>query len=148
MGILGFPQNDIWVLVSWIHVCPKSRSWWVLWIRVCLGLIHAPKCSNYALTNLLFGLCKFMWVIQLLVNLPSPIPKLQHALLPPKCYKPKSVPQFLLLPLFTFGLIVESIKGLKGVSFKQKDRHKNTSRILWGTYNSNCLNSYQLVNMI
>jgi len=30
------------------------------------------KCSNYVLTNLLFGLCKSVWVIDLLVNLPSP----------------------------------------------------------------------------
>ncbi len=35
---------------------------------------------------------KFMWVIELLVNLPSPITKLQHAPLPPKCYKPGSAP--------------------------------------------------------
>ncbi len=33
------------------------------------------KCSNYALTNLLFGLCKFVWVIDLLVTLPNPHPK-------------------------------------------------------------------------
>jgi hypothetical protein len=31
------------------------------------------KCFNYALTILLFGLCKSMWVIELLINLPSPI---------------------------------------------------------------------------
>jgi len=33
------------------------------------------KCSNYALTNLLFGLCRSMWVIDLLVTLPSPYPR-------------------------------------------------------------------------
>jgi hypothetical protein len=38
--------------------------------------------SNYALTNLLFGLCRPMSLISLLVILPSPIPELQHALLP------------------------------------------------------------------
>jgi len=27
------------------------------------------KCSNYALTNLLFGLCKFVWIVDLLVTL-------------------------------------------------------------------------------
>jgi len=31
------------------------------------------KCFNYALTNLLFGLCRSVWMIELLVNLPSPI---------------------------------------------------------------------------
>ncbi len=39
---------------------PKSGPWWVLWIYVCSWFIHAPKCSNYALTNLWFGLCKFV----------------------------------------------------------------------------------------
>jgi hypothetical protein len=40
------------------------------------------KCFNYALTNLLFGLCKFAWMINLLITLPSPISELQHALYP------------------------------------------------------------------
>jgi hypothetical protein len=76
---------------------PKFGLCWVLWVRVCLWLIRAPKCSNYALTNLLFGLCRHVWVIKLLVNLPNPIPELQHALLPPKCYESGSAPQLLLL---------------------------------------------------
>jgi hypothetical protein len=29
-------------------------------INVCSWLVHAQKCSNYALTNLLFDLCKFI----------------------------------------------------------------------------------------
>ncbi len=44
---------------------PKSRPWWILWIHVCSWFVHA-------LTNLLFRLCRFMWVIELLINLPSP----------------------------------------------------------------------------
>ncbi len=107
VGILG--QNDIWVLVSWLGtkyiirgkmvVSPKSGLWWVLWICVCSWLVHAPKCSNYILTNLLFSLCRSVWVIELLVSLPSPISKLQHALLPPKCCESKSVSKLLFLPL-------------------------------------------------
>jgi hypothetical protein len=62
-------------------------------------LVCAPKCYNYALTNLLFDLCKFMWVIELLINIFSPIPELQHTLLPPKCYEPGSAPILLLLSL-------------------------------------------------
>jgi hypothetical protein len=107
---LGIPgQNDIWVLVSWpgtkytirgkVVASPKSRSWWVLWICVYPWLVHAPKCCNYTLTNLLFDLCRSIWVIELLINLPSPISKLQHALLPSKCCEPRNVPQFPLLPL-------------------------------------------------
>jgi hypothetical protein len=77
---------------------PKSGLWWVLWVHVCPWLVHAPKCSNYTPTNL-FGLCKSVWVIEVLVNLPSPILELQHALLPPKCCELGSMPQLLLLPL-------------------------------------------------
>jgi hypothetical protein len=53
-------------------------------------------------------------MIELLVSLLSPISELQHALLPSKCCELKSVPQLLLLPLFTFGFVVESIKELGG----------------------------------
>jgi hypothetical protein len=125
LGVSG--QNDIWVLVLWpsteynimgkVAASPKFGPWWVLWVRVCPWLVCAPKCSNYTLTNLLFGLCKSTWVIDLLVNLPSPHPKLQHAPLPSKCCEPKSTPQ-LFFPFFafTFGLAVESIKELRGSS--------------------------------
>ncbi len=78
---------------------PKFEPWWVLWIHVCSWFIPAPKNSNSVLTNLLFGLCKSTWIIELLVFHPSPILKLQHALLPPKCCKPRSMSQFLLLLL-------------------------------------------------
>jgi len=38
-----------------------------------MWFVCAPKCSNYALTNLLFCLCKSMWVIELFINLnPKP----------------------------------------------------------------------------
>ncbi len=44
-------------------------------MNLCLlvDFVH-QKCSNYALTNLLFGLCRSMWVIDLLVTIPSPYP--------------------------------------------------------------------------
>jgi hypothetical protein len=58
----------------------------------CPWLIYALKCYNYALTNLLFGLCRSMWVSEVFVNLLSPIPKLQHTLLPLKCCNLTNVP--------------------------------------------------------
>jgi len=82
-----------------VVISPKSRPWWVLWVRVCPWFVCAPKCFNYTLTNLLFGLCRFVWVIELFINLPSPISELQHTLLPPKCCKLGSAPQLLLFPL-------------------------------------------------
>jgi hypothetical protein len=39
-----------------VNLVSPSLPWFVL----------APKCSNYALTNLLFSLCKFMRVIKCL----------------------------------------------------------------------------------
>jgi hypothetical protein len=122
LGILGLPlgsfglrvlgQNDIWVLVPWLGIeytikgkvvaSPKFGLWWILWIHGCPWLVHASKCSNYALTNLLLSLCKSLWVNELLVNLLSPIPELQHAPLPRKCYEPKNVPQLFFLLLSSF----------------------------------------------
>jgi hypothetical protein len=54
----GFPQ--VWVVVNLVNPC-------LFVARLC------TKCSNYTLTNLLFDLCRFVWVSELLVNLPSPI---------------------------------------------------------------------------
>jgi hypothetical protein len=58
-------QNGIWVLVPWlvtkyiirgkVVASPKSKLWWVLWVHVYPWRIRAPKCSNYTITNLLFG---------------------------------------------------------------------------------------------
>ncbi len=117
-------QNDIWVLVPWpgieytirgkVVASLKFGLWWILWIHVCLWFIRAPKCSNYTIINLLFGLCRFVWVIKLLVNLLTPILELQHAILPPKCCMPRSVPQLFLLLLFTFRFTVQPIKELWG----------------------------------
>jgi hypothetical protein len=51
------------------------------------------------------------------IILPSPIPELHQAPSPPKCYKPKSVPQLLTLPLIHFRFTFESIKELGGASY-------------------------------
>jgi hypothetical protein len=55
----------------------KGEVWWLLPSLGCgesmftCGSFMHKKCSNYALTNLLFGLCRFAWVIDLLITLPS-----------------------------------------------------------------------------
>ncbi len=79
-------KNDIWVLASWLGTTniirgkmvafPKFEPWWVLceFVFARDSSVH-QKCSNYALINLLFGLCKFVSVIDLLVTHPSPHPK-------------------------------------------------------------------------
>ncbi len=128
LGILGLPpgQNDIWVPVPWpgtkytimkkVVASPKFGPWWVLWVRVCPWLISAPKCSNYALTNLLFVLCRFMWVIDLLVNLPSFHPGASTCPSTPEVLQAKECAPTPPSIVFTFGFTIESIKELGGAS--------------------------------
>jgi hypothetical protein len=80
-----------------VAASPTSKPWWVLWVHGCSWLVCAPKCSNYALTNLLFSLCKFVWIIDLLVNLPNPIPELQHAFYPRSVMNQEAHPNSFLL---------------------------------------------------
>jgi hypothetical protein len=95
----------------------KSRPWRVLWIYVCPWLVHAPKCSNYALTNLLFGLYRSVWVIDFFVNLLSPHPGAPTCASTPKVLQAKEhAPIPFLSVVVTFGLTVESIKELGGAS--------------------------------
>jgi hypothetical protein len=86
LGIWGLPFGSpetkwhlgvgiIYTIRGEVMASPKSGPWWVLWIRRCSWFVRAPKCSNYSLTKSLFGLCRFVWVIKLLVNLPSPHPE-------------------------------------------------------------------------
>ncbi len=64
-------------------------------VSLCLTMAHPCTKRHYisVLTNLLFGLCWSAWIIEPLVAHLSPISELQHTPLPPKCYKPSSMPQ-------------------------------------------------------
>jgi hypothetical protein len=67
---LGVPgQNDIWVQAP-----NPSRDESCEFVFARGSSVH-QKCSNYALANLLFGLCKSMWIIDSLVTLPNPHPR-------------------------------------------------------------------------
>ncbi len=79
LGVLR--QNDIWVWVPWPHIENTIRERW--WLPPSLGhgescesvfargsSVH-QKCSNHVVTNL-FGLCNFVWAIDLFVILLSP----------------------------------------------------------------------------
>jgi hypothetical protein len=75
------------------------------------GLFVHQKCFNYTLTNLLFGLCKFMWIIDPLVTCCSPHPKVPTCpftfeVLQAKEHAPTPYP----FVIFTLGLAAESIK--------------------------------------
>jgi hypothetical protein len=66
------------------------------------GLSMHQKCSNYALTNLLFGLYRYVWIVDLFITHPSPHPRTPtYPYTPSKCYKLGSVPQLFLLPMFS-----------------------------------------------
>jgi hypothetical protein len=120
-------QNDIWVLALWLGTkntirgkvvaSPKSRPWWVLWVFACMWLVRAPKMFNYILTDLLFSLCMSMWVINLLVNLPSPHPRaLTHPFTPEILRAKERAPISFPFVVFTLGFAVESIKEFAGAS--------------------------------
>ncbi len=85
------------------------------------SFVH-QKCFNYILTNLLFGLCRSMWVIKLLVTLPSPHFK---ATTRPSTSKMLRTRQHALtlypFVVFTLRLAVESTKEFGGVSFKYEN---------------------------
>jgi hypothetical protein len=73
------------------------------------------KCSNYALTNLLYNLCRFVRIINLLVICPNP-----H-IGAPTCHSTPKVlwirvhtPTIYPFAIFTFGLVIESIKEFGG----------------------------------
>jgi hypothetical protein len=70
-------QNDIWMQPSWLIIkntmggrrwLPPSPSCGESYESVYAhGSFVHQKWSNYALTNLLFGLCKSMWIVNPLV---------------------------------------------------------------------------------
>jgi hypothetical protein len=84
LGVLG--QNVIWVLVPWpstkytirgkVVASPKSRSWWVLWVRICPWLVLTSKVFQMCTNQLI------VWFVQVRVNewllviLPNPISEL------------------------------------------------------------------------
>jgi len=82
MGILGLPLGSLetkWHLgwpVARHKVYYKGEGGGFPQVRVCSWFVRAPKCSNYTLTNLLFGLCNSVWVIELLLNFLNPIPEI------------------------------------------------------------------------
>ncbi len=90
------------------------------------GLSVHQKCSNYALTNLLFSLCRFKQVIELLINLPNFDPRTPTRLSTPKVLQAREcAPTSSSSIVLTFGIIVESIKELGGalgiVGYKSED---------------------------
>ncbi len=68
------------------------------------------KCSNYALTNLLFGLCRFVRIINPLVICLNPhLEAPAHPFTPKVLRTTKHTPTHYPYVVYTFGLVIESI---------------------------------------
>jgi hypothetical protein len=81
----------------------------------CDSCVH-QKCSNYALTNLLFGLCMCIWIIHPLVIHPSPhLGALAHLLTPKVLWAREHTPKKIYI-VSIFGLAFESFKEFEGAS--------------------------------
>jgi hypothetical protein len=91
-----------------------------------VSFVH-QKCSNYALTNLLFGLCRFVWIIDPLVTCPSLHPKALTCPSTPEVLRTKE--RTLTLMFSLFSLLSPWIRSwvyqeLGGASFVvQKSQH-------------------------
>jgi len=53
---------------------PQVRAMVFLWVCVCASFVHAPKVLQLCTNQLVIGLCRSMWIIDLLVTCFSPHP--------------------------------------------------------------------------
>jgi hypothetical protein len=84
------------------------------------GLFVHQKCSNYALTNLLFGLCIFIWIIDLLVICPSPHHEALARLSHPQMFQVKEHTPIPFSIVFIFEFVFEFFKEFGGASHLDK----------------------------
>ncbi len=96
---------------------PKSGPWWVLWICVYLWLICAPKVLQPCIDQLVFGLCRFVWVIDLLLIFFSPDPGAPACPSTPKMlWTKEGAPTPYPYDVYTFKFAIESTKEFGGAS--------------------------------
>ncbi len=60
-------QNVLWMWASWrgtkhtiggkVVSSPKSKSWWILWVRVCPWFVLAPKVFQLCINQLVVWFC-------------------------------------------------------------------------------------------
>jgi hypothetical protein len=98
------------------------------------SFVH-QKCSNYALTNLLFGLCKYVWVLTclslFLVILLNPYPKAPTCPSTPKVSRTRErTPTFHFFVVFTLNPHLSPLRSL-GVH-----HNKSHDGLVWHVINS------------
>jgi hypothetical protein len=114
---LGMWQGIENIIRGEVVASPKSRSWWSCEVVSAHGSSMHQKCSNYALTNLLFVLYRSMWISDPLVVHPSPHPGTPaHPSTFEVLWIREHTPTHYPSVVFTFEFIVESIKEFGGVS--------------------------------
>jgi hypothetical protein len=85
-------------------------------VYACALSMH-QKYSNHTLTNLLFGLCKSVLIIDPLVTHPRPHVETSTRPFTPKVLLVKeSIPSHFSCNVFIFGFAFESLKECEGVS--------------------------------
>jgi hypothetical protein len=107
-------QNDIWMQLLWlitdntirgkVLISPKFGCGEFCEFVDARGSFVHQKCFNYAQINLLFGLCRSVWIIDLLATHPSFHPRPSACPLPLKCCKLKSIHWLLLFSLSNLHL--------------------------------------------
>jgi hypothetical protein len=150
----GVPrQNGIWMQPSRLIIENTIRG--RCWLRPnssrdescesmdLHGLSMHQKCSNHTLTNLLFGLCRFVWIIEPLITHPSPHPKVPTRPFTPKMlWAREHTPTPYSFIVFTFKLTFESFKECESASiilfkpclmFDYYNHHK-VNLMLWVFY--------------
>jgi hypothetical protein len=119
-------QNDIWLqalcpstmntIRRKVVASPKSKPWWILWVRVCAWFVFVhQECYNYTLTNLVFGLCKLVWIVDLLVIIYSFYPITPtHPSYPKMLQVGEHIPTFFFFHCFHLRIHIWVLRGVWG----------------------------------
>jgi hypothetical protein len=118
-------KNYIWMHPLWLITENTIKGrWWLPpslghgesceSVYACGSFVH-QKLSNYTLTNL-FGLCRYVWIIDLLIIHPIPNPKVPTHPSTPKVLRIRERTPIFYFVIFTFRFAFESFKEFGSAS--------------------------------
>ncbi len=100
---------------------PKSRPWWVLWVRVCSWFVLASKVLQLCTNHLMFGFVQAHvsnWCLSLFLFPPGAPARLST----PKCYEPGSLSP---TPYFSDVFSLDShLSPLRSLGARQGESYK------------------------